>query len=104
MAPTARLAGGRSDRQRHRVPTDPDRRFDRRRHPRTWVISTWEVAYGATRRTAWASTPIIGAGGITVAVGKQYRLLARMNFGAGHIPIVAVAGLVVAGSTDRVGR
>jgi len=70
----------------------------------TWTSGAWAVAYDAARRTAWASTPMIGAGGLTVSAGKSYRLLARPDFGGGLTPIHDVALIEVAGSTDRVGR
>lgn len=70
----------------------------------TWTAGTWSVAYDSARRSAWATTPLIGAGGLTIAAGKKYRLLMRINLGSGHVPIHDVAVVHVAGSTDKIGR
>lgn len=67
----------------------------------TWTNGTWPVAYNATRKTAWAATPLIGAGGLTVAAGSRYRLLCQLTLGSGHDPLYELGLIEVAGSTDR---
>lgn len=65
--------------------------------PVTWIAGTWEASPGVQAGDSWtgvARTPVVGAGGLDLAVGT-YQVWAKMTAGV-EVPVVKVDRLKVA--------
>lgn len=64
--------------------------------PSSWIAGSWESTPGSLAGTTWsgvARTPVVGTGGLDLAVGT-YQVWARLTAGA-EVPVVKVDRLKV---------